>query len=158
MPRVPQEFRAAVRRLTKSSLALDKKSTRMPLPDHTRNAWGHYWSTPAVESHLANLRAAASLAPDDDERAAALYSMAAFMNQALMLDEAEATCAEIAKIRSATFPPTVRLLAEISARRGDMSRALLLAKSLEQDPAARVFRISEADLQAIFSAGQRRAP
>jgi tetratricopeptide (TPR) repeat protein len=130
----------------------------MPLPDHTRNAWGEYWKTTAVYKHLSNLREVVSLSSDEDERSAALYSLAYFLYQTLSLEEAEAVCADIARSKPDGFPPTVRLLAEIYARKGDIERALTLAQQLEQHSDARAFRVSESDLREIYRESLRTAP
>ena len=156
--RLSKEFRLAASFVSRGWAALSESQSDAAAVGYLPNVFGSYWLDSCVEKQVANLRRLAEQAPDENERAAALFSLAGLLHQAFRLGEAESVCSEVEALKSVNHPPIMRLRAEIEARKGNLAGARAIARELANDPKARFFCISDEQILAACSPAVGAAP
>lgn len=147
------DFMRVARELSRERLVLDSTSRDVESTGYFRNAYGKYWRTATFDRLVALYREIIDLAPDDLERNAARYALAALFKNGLVLHEAAQECETLIKARPARAYADQNLLAFVEARRGDLARAKELARIVNANPDASSFHIDESDLEREYEAG-----
>lgn len=145
-------IKGLAKRINAIQRRLDNSSTPTARPGATRNMWGTYWDTGAVEEMIAVHASALTEITEPNERHALAYRNAGFLLAALRLDQAIAACDRMIATRPDKLAPAMRLKSEALARNGLLEEALALSRQLEADEGARWFRISADDLAAMARA------
>lgn len=148
------EFMKVARNLSRELLDLDRTSRDVGSAGYFQNTFGGYWRLDTFGRLVALYREAIDLAPDDLERNAARYALAALFKNALLLHEAAQECEALIEARPARAYADQSLLAFVEARRGDLARAKELARIVNANPDASSFRVDEADLEREYEAGR----
>ena len=146
--------RSSAKRLVALWRALEKSATSTAQPGASLNIFGQFWSDAAVEELVSEYRSIIASETDRDARRAATYSLASLLQSALRLGESRQVCEEAL----ASKPDDVgllRVLAEVSAREGNLSQALELAERIENTPHGTSFRVNLDDLARLAATSER---